>query len=97
MKADVLRCGFLLSDAEAIGIYELCMRHFICLEVEEIPRELNEKAYELSKFVCKDDYKLCVGVLYFRWFVGPTHNQLVCKSSFDTAFPFLWTVLVSRL
>ena len=28
MKADVLRCGFLLSDAEAIGIYELCMRHF---------------------------------------------------------------------
>ena len=45
VNADVLRCGFLLSDAEAIGIYELCMRHFICLEVEKIPRELNEKAY----------------------------------------------------
>ena len=45
VKADVLRCGFLLSDAEAIGIYELCMRHFICLEVQKIPRELNEKAY----------------------------------------------------
>ena len=26
------------TDAEAIGIYELCMRHFIRLEVEEIPR-----------------------------------------------------------
>ena len=36
---------FFLSDAEAISIYELCMRHFNCLEVEEIPQELNEKAY----------------------------------------------------
>ena len=45
VNADVLRCGFLLSDAEAIGIYELCMRHFICFEVEKIPRELNEKAH----------------------------------------------------
>ena len=44
MKVDVLRCGFLLSDAEAIGIYELCMRHFIRSEVEDIPGELNEKA-----------------------------------------------------
>ena len=34
VKADVLRCGFLLRDAEAIGNYKLCMRHFICLEVE---------------------------------------------------------------
>ena len=38
MQADVLRCGFHLSDAEAIGIYELCMGHFIRLEVEEFPR-----------------------------------------------------------
>ena len=38
MKADVLRCGFHQSDAEAIGIYELCMRHIIRLEVEEISR-----------------------------------------------------------
>ena len=38
MKADVLRCGFHQSDAEVIGIYELCMRHFISLEVEEISR-----------------------------------------------------------
>ena len=38
MKADVLRCGFYLNEAEAIGIYDLCMRHFIRFEVEEIPQ-----------------------------------------------------------
>ena len=38
VKADVLCCGFYLSNAEAIGNYELCMRHCIILEVEEIPR-----------------------------------------------------------
>ena len=47
---------------EAIGIYELCMRHFIRIDVRWIPRELNEKADYLSKFVCKDDYKLDEGV-----------------------------------
>ena len=49
-------------QTEAIGIYELCMRHFIRIDVRWIPRELNEKAGYLSKFVCKDDYKLDEGV-----------------------------------
>ncbi len=71
---------------EAVAIYALCVEHFIRLEVKWIPRELNTKADYLSKFICKDDFKL-VGKVFHAldglwgphsvdWFASHLSTQL---------------------
>ena len=70
----ILRNGSKVCELqqEAVAIYDLCMRHFVRLEVLWIPREENAKADYMSKYLCKDDYKLDPNVferLNDRW--GP--------------------------
>ena len=72
---------------EAVGIYDLCMRHFVRLSVQWIPREMNTRADYLSKFVCRDDYRLDASVfdmLDKRW--GP-HSLDVFASHLSAQLP----------
>ena len=43
---------------EAVGISDLCIKHFIWLEVKWIPQVVNPEADYLSKFICNDDFWL---------------------------------------
>ena len=74
-------------QAEAVAIYELCMQHFVHLSVQWIPREMNQRADYLSKFVCRDDYRLDAQVfaqLDERW--GP-HTVDVFASHLSAQLP----------
>jgi len=42
-----------------------CIKHFIRFEVRWIPRELNQQADYLSKYLCRDDYRLARVVFQF--------------------------------
>ena len=61
----------------AMSIYEVCMRYGIKLEVDWIPRSLNDKADYLSRIIDYDDWKICSEVfhyLYSMWGPHAVHN-----------------------
>ena len=49
-------CGY--GVAIMMGIFNLCLVNSIVLEVQWIPRSLNERADLLSRFVEKDDWSV---------------------------------------
>ena len=74
-------------QAEAVAIYELCMQHFVRFSVQWIPRDMIQRADYLSKFVCRDDYRLDAQVfaqLDERW--GP-HTIDVFASHLSAQLP----------
>ena len=60
----------------ALSVFQFCFARDISLKSQWIPRSLNEKAGQLSRFLDKDDWSLNPSVfqlVYAKW--APPHNH----------------------
>ena len=60
----------------AMAIFEVCFKHSITLEVDWVPRSLNERADFFSRIIDHDDWSVEMQIPGNRLLLGPTFSRL---------------------